>query len=57
MNIWIAGKDLMKLYCLIKKSFTVNQIQKIYDYDYEHVQKVWEVFGMKNIGEYQDLYV
>ena len=29
MNIWIAGKDLMKLYHPIKKHFTANQIEKI----------------------------
>ena len=25
--------------------------------DYEHVKKVWEVFKIKNCGEYHDLYV
>ena len=24
---------------------------------YEHVKKVWEAFGIKNLGEYHDLYV
>ena len=28
----------------------------ISDTDYEHVQKVWEVFEIKNLGEYHDLY-
>ena len=32
-------------------------LEDITDKDYEHVQKVWEVFGMKNLGEYHDLYV
>ena len=27
------------------------------DKDYEHYQKVWKVFGIKNCGEYHDLYV
>ena len=27
------------------------------DKDYEHAQKVWEVFGIKNIGKYHDLFV
>ena len=26
------------------------------DADYAHAQKVWEVFGIKNLGEYHDLY-
>ena len=24
--------------------------------DYAHAQKVWEVFGIRNCGEYHDLY-
>ena len=32
-------------------------LEDITDKDYEHVQKVWEVFGMTNLGEYHDLYV
>ena len=26
------------------------------DHDYEHAQKVWKVFGLKNVGENHDLY-
>ena len=29
----------------------------IADEDYMHAQKVWEVFKIKNLGEYHDLYV
>ena len=32
-------------------------LEDIKDEDYEHAQKVWEVFEIKNLGEYQDLYV
>ena len=32
-------------------------LEDITDKDYEHAQKVWEVFGIKNLGEYHDLYV
>ena len=28
----------------------------IADEDHEHAQEVWEVFGIKNVGEYHDLY-
>ena len=28
----------------------------ISDADYAHIQKVWKVFGIKNRGEYHDLY-
>ena len=29
----------------------------ITDEDYTHAQKVWDIFNMKNLGEYHDLYV
>ena len=29
----------------------------INDYDYEHAQKVWKEFKLKNLGEYHDLYL
>ena len=32
-------------------------LENITNKDYEHVKKVWEVFGIKNLGEYYDLYV
>ena len=32
-------------------------LEGISDADYEHVKKVWEVFGIKNLGECHDLYV
>ena len=32
-------------------------LEYITDEDYEHAQKVWKVFGIKNLGEYHDLYV
>ena len=32
-------------------------LEDITDEDYAHGQKVWEVFEIKNLGEYQDLYV
>ena len=32
-------------------------LEDITDKDYGHAQKVWKVFGTKNLGEYHDLYV
>ena len=31
-------------------------LKGIKDEDYTHAQKVWKVFGIKNRGEYHDLY-
>ena len=32
-------------------------LRDITDKDYDHAQKVWEVFGIKYLGKYHDLYV
>ena len=58
MNTWIAGKDLMKHRYQIKNLFysDLNK-EDITDEEYAHAQKVWEVFKIKNPGEYRDLYV
>ena len=32
-------------------------LEGISDAHYEHVEKVWEAFEIKNLGEYHDLYV
>ena len=32
-------------------------LEDITDKDYVHTQKVWEVFGIRNLGEYHDLFV
>ena len=47
MNILIAGK----------KFYSNLNLDDISDEDYVHAQKVWDVFEIKNRGEYQDLYV
>ena len=41
-----------------KKAFHSElNLEDITDKDYEHAQKVWEVFGINNLGEYHDIYV
>ena len=35
-------------------SFNMSNISKS---DYEHAQKVWRAFDLKNLGEYHDLYL
>ena len=41
-----------------KEAFYSNlNLRDISDEDYEHVQKVWNVFEIKNRGECHDLYV
>ena len=41
-----------------KKDFYSNSnLEDISDEDYKHAQKVWDVFEIRNLGEYHDLYV
>ena len=41
-----------------KKSFYSNlNLENISDEDYINAQKIWDVFQIKNLGEYHDLYV
>ena len=37
--------------------YSESNLEGISDKDYAHAQKVWDVFEIKNLGEYQDLYV
>ena len=37
--------------------YSESNLEGISDKDYAHAQKVWDVFEIKNRGEYQDLYV
>ena len=39
------------------KIFSELNLEDISDQDYLHAQKVWDVFEIRNLGEYLDLYV
>lgn len=41
----------------IEKFYSTLYLKWISEDDYNHAKKVWEVFGMKNMGEYHDLYL
>ena len=55
MNIWIAGKYLMKHHHHLKKNFYSELNLEYYRWRLWACPKVWKVFGIKNLGE--DLYV
>ena len=58
MSIWIAGKDLMKHNYQVNNFFYSElNLEGITDEDYVHAQNARNVFKMKNLGEYHDLYV
>ena len=41
-----------------KKAFYSKlNLEDITDKDYEHAQKVWEVFEIKSLGQYHDLHI
>ena len=41
-----------------KEAFYSNlYLQDISDEDYKHAKKVWDVYEIKNLGEYHDVYV
>ena len=41
-----------------KKDFYINlNLENINNENYTHAQKVWDVFKIKSLGEYQNLFV
>ena len=48
----------MKLHYHLKKDFYSNlNLKDISDEDYKHAHKLWDVFEIKNLGKYHDLFV
>ena len=45
----------MKHYNLKRDFYCCLIVEVITDRDYNHIKRVWEEFGIKNIGEYHDL--
>ena len=58
MKIWITGKRFDETLLLDKEAlYSELKLECITDEEYEHAQKVLEVFGIKILGEYHDLYL
>ena len=57
MNIWIAGRNLITSLPPKQAFYSKLNLEGITDKDYAHAQKVWEVFEIKYLREYHDLYV
>ena len=48
----------MKLHYHLKKDFYSNlNLEEISDEDHKHAHKLWDIFEIKNLAEYHDLYV
>ena len=47
----------MRIQYTQRSFYSELNLENITDKDYEHVEKVWEAFQIKNLGEYRDLYV
>ena len=53
----MPGKNLTKWQYHLKKIFYSEvDLEGISDFDYGHIQKVWEVSEIKNFVEYHNLY-
>ena len=57
MNRWIAGRNLITSLPPKQAFYSKLNLEGITDKDYAHAQKVWEVFEIKYLREYHDLYV
>ena len=58
MDIWMIGINSKKQPFLLRKHSIVNSTcLGLATKDYEHASRVWSNFGIKDLGEYQDLYL
>ena len=58
MNTWMIFEKFKKQSLPKKTSFFSRLKQeKVSEKDFEHAQKVWREFELKNMGEYHDLYL
>ena len=58
MNNMDSWENFDETALLSKEAFYSNlNLENISDEVYAHAQKVWDVFKIKNLGEYHDLYV
>ena len=58
INLWMIGKNSMKLYHLEKKIFYSHlNMEDITDNDYAHAKRVCKDFEIKNLAHYYDFYV
>lgn len=56
MNTWKTEKTSLK-YPFLKKDFYCNlNMKNVYVEHYDHATNAWEEFGIRNLGEYYDLY-
>ena len=57
MNIWMIGKNSMKLHYLKEYFYSKLNMEDIAEADYAHGKRVCKVFKVKNLGEYHDFHV
>ena len=58
MNTWTAGKKFEENHLPpINELYSRLNLLGISECDYDHDQRVWRAFKMKNLGNYHDLYL
>ena len=58
MNTWTATKKSEDNHLPpIKACYSKLNLSEVSVYDNNHAQRVWREFGVKNLGDYHDLYL